>query len=161
MTARVSAPLWVSALLLLLFLGLAAAASFIDPIERYFTGGNPLRVETTVPEQVAVGQPFRATMLVTNLLNRPSTRFYVEFGEDFLATAEWSDASPRPLRIDRSYNRLILVYDALPPRGQRPLQFSFIARGKGVMPFTVRIYAPSNQLQHNIVAPIKVTSTSV
>lgn len=157
MTTKVPAPLWVSSLLLLIFLSLTFAAWFIDPLGRYFIAGDPLRVETTVPEQVVAGQPFTASMHIINLLNRPSTRLYVEFDRDFLDTVEWSNLSPQPVRMDRSQNRLLLEYHELPAGADSLLKFTFIAHERGIAPFAAKIYAPSTQLQRNITVPIRVS----
>lgn len=147
------APLWVSVLLVLILTSLAAAAWFIDPYGRYFHG-SPVRIETIVPDQVTAGTPFIVATRVTNLLDRPSTRIYVELGEDLLAAADWGTPSPAPRHIDRYYHRVLLEYEPLPPGGQRTYYFSFTPRRAGVVPIIARIYAPSNQLRYVINVPI-------
>jgi uncharacterized protein (DUF58 family) len=159
MLAKLPAPLWVATLLLLILTGLAAATWFIDPIGRYFVG-NPLRVETAVPQVVFVNEPFTVTMRLTNLINRPSSRIYLEIGDAFLRDMDWGTPSPPPERMDRYRNRLLLEFAPLPPNGQRIIQLPYTARRAPVAPFEAKIYAPSNQLHHKVLVPITVEPRS-
>jgi len=155
MMLKLPAPLWVSLLLLLVLTGLAAAAWFIDPIGRYFRG-SPLRVQTTMPQQVEVDEPFIVKLAIQNLLDRPSTRVYVEIGSDFLSAVDWEVPYPHPERLESYQNRLLLEYEPLSPNSERVLQLPFIARHGGTAVFTAAIYAPSNQLIRRITVPIQV-----
>ncbi|HEX2951119.1 MAG TPA: hypothetical protein VHV83_16365 [Armatimonadota bacterium] len=157
--AKLPAPLWVSALVLVILLSLTAATWFVDPAERYFLG-NPLRVETAIPQEVLAGEPFQVTMRVTNLLNRPSSRIYVEIDNRFLSAVDWEMPQPQPERIDSDHNRLLLEYDSLPPNGQRTLLFTFTPRQASITPFTAKIFAPSNRLRHTMKIPILMAQRS-
>lgn len=150
---NVPAPVWVSALLLLVMVALGVAAWFIDPAGRYLYG-NPLRLETVVPAQVTVGQPFTVTMRITNLLDRESTHIYIEIGDKFLANAMPAMPAPEPLRIGHYKSRLLLEYDPLQAGGQSIIQLPFTPIHKGNAPFVAKVYAPSNQLRHIVNVPI-------
>lgn len=149
----VPAPVWISAMLFLLVCVLFAAAWFVDPAARYFLG-NPLRLETSVPAQVTVGDPFQVTMRVRNLADRASTRIYLEIGEEFLAHATYSQPNPAPRRISSYRGRLLFEYDPLPAHGQQVLVLPFTLEDAQTVPFVARIYAPINQLRHPVSVPI-------
>jgi len=149
---NVPAPVWVSTLLLVILVGLCIAAWFIDPTGRYFRG-NPLRLETMVPSQVMLGQQFYIKMRITNLMDRNSTRLYVEVGDEFLANALPGMPAPTPARISRTKNHLLLEYDPLPKYGWMTVLLPFTPMHKGAVPFTAKIYAPSNQLRQIVNTP--------
>lgn len=149
----IPAPVWVSLLLLLVMTGLMGAVWTIDP--RYFLG-NPLRLERAVPTQATVGVPFTVTLRVTNLLHQTSTPFLVEISQDFLATADPAMPLPPPARINRYRDRLVFAYPPLPADGQRTLRLPFTPHRAGKTFFVARIYAPSNQLRHEIRDPLEV-----
>ena len=161
---NIPAPGWVSALMLLILLGLAIAGWFIDPSMRYFHG-NPLRLETAVPFQASLGRPFNITMRITNKLGITSTRFYLEIGEQFMSDVLSGPPSPAPLSFARfttgQYkNRLVLEYDSLPAHGSENVLLPFIPRKKGALVFVARIYAPRNQLVGEVRSiPIQVKAT--
>ncbi|MHB9130759.1 MAG: hypothetical protein ACYDBB_06675 [Armatimonadota bacterium] len=153
--ANIPAPAWVSLFLLLVIFGLAGAVWFIDPLGRYFLG-NPLRLETAIPTQVAVGQPFEVTMRVTNLLNRPSTHIYVEIGKEILAVADPGMPDPRPESISRMRDRILLEYEPLPAGKFEVLHIPFIPRKQGIAKFSAKVYAPINQLRNEVNVPFNV-----
>ena len=153
--AQVPAPIWVSLLIVFILAGMALAAFFIDSSNRYLYG-NPLRVETAIPKHVLAGQPFVVAMRISNPIDRPSSHIYIDVDKSFLSVVDWVMPLPKPLRIDRSRNRLIIEYEPISPQGDRIIQFSFIARHSGYIPFKADIYAPSNQLRQTVTAPIIV-----
>lgn len=163
---NVPAPVWVSALLLLILAGLVLAAWFIDPAGRYIFG-NPLRLETVVPAQVTLAQPFNVVMRITNLLDRNSTRIYIEVGGEFLASAApgkpvlMINGEPALTRIGHYHNSLLLEAESLPANGQAIVQLPFTMLKRGSSPFIARVYAPSNQLRHVVKVPIEVKDPGI
>jgi len=155
---QLAAPLWVSVLILLILGSLAAASWFIDPAARYFRG-NPLRVETAVEQQAIAGHPFQVRMLITNVMDRPSTRLYVEIGSEFLAHADWIVPTPQPKRLELDRQRLLLEYESLPRNGQLQLLLTFIPRQEGTLNFIARVFAPSNQMRRVIAVPVQVNGS--
>jgi hypothetical protein len=153
--ANVPAPAWVSLFLLLVIVGLAGAAWFIDPLGRYFLG-NPLRLDTTIPAQVTIGQPFVVNMTVTNLLDRVSTHFYLEIGKEILAIADPGMPDPPPAHISRFRDRLLHEYDPLPAGKAVKLNLPFIPRERGTATFSAKVYAPINQLRNEVNVPFTV-----
>jgi len=151
----VPAPVWVSAMMLLILVMLGSAIWFIDPTGRVLHG-NPLRLETTVPRQVIAGQPFNITMRFTNILPQVSTRIFVEVSGGFLSVAEPGMPTPPPVRYSRTGDRLVFEYQPLPSGGQRVVQLPFVARNTGTAPFVARVYAPENQLRQEVRVPIEV-----
>jgi hypothetical protein len=153
----IPAPVWVASLLVLVLVGLAVSSWFIDPHGRYFRG-NPLHVIAWVPDRVDVGQTFIITMRITNVLEETSSRIYLEIDDEFLQSAApvMPLPEPRPARINRLNDRLVLEYPPLPAGGNLVVQLPFVPLRTGTAPFVARIYAPSNQLGPAIEKPIRV-----
>ncbi len=152
---HIPAPVWMSGMLLLLFGVLLLGTWFIDPAWRYFRG-NPIELKAIVPTQVMVGRPAVVTMRVVNKLNRASTRLYFDIGDDFLSAVKPGMPIPEPLRVTQVEKHLLLEYGELPAGGQMILQIPFIPQRVGTRAFSVRIFAPSNQLQQELSAPVAI-----
>ena len=161
--ANLPAPLWVSFSLLLVILGLSLLAWGIDPAGRYFFGDR-LQLSLAVPAKVPVNTPFQVRLRVTNPLDQPSTRLYIEIGEEFLANATAGEPTPRPEHIVRlrSQHRELLGYDPLPADGQRDFLLPFMLLQQRNTPLVVRLYSPINHLckeVHTTIAAQELPAT--
>ena len=103
-----------------------------------------------MPQQVIVNSPFLVTMRITNPIRQPSTRIYIEIGEEFLEGALPGMPTPPPQRITHTDNRLLLEYPPLPPGANMLLQLPFIQQRAGITTFVTRVYAPSNHLRKEV-----------
>lgn len=152
---HIPAPLWMSGMLLLLFGVLLLGTWFIDPAWRYFRG-NPIELNAVLPAQATVGKPGVIALRVTNKLNRVSTRLYFDIGDDFMSAVKAGMPVPEPLRVTQAEKRLLLEYGQLAPGGQMVVQLPFVPQQIGPRTFSVRIYAPSNQLQQELSAQVAI-----
>jgi len=150
---HIPAPVWVSGLLLLIMLSLALGSWFIDPLWRIFRG-NPLTLQVLIPEQVTLGKSAIVSLRVINRVNRASTRITLEIGDEFRQAVQLGNPAPPPSHIGVFNHHLLLEYDPLPAQGQLVVELPFVPRMTGAPRFGVRAYAPSNQLQQEVVAPI-------
>ncbi len=155
MAWTIPAAAWVPLLLLVVMLGLAASAFFLDPAGR-FISGNPLRLEAVVQQQAYVGQPFEVDLRIINMFPQASSHIYLEFPQEFLDEADPNEPFPKPYQVSRFRDRLLLEYEPLPGGGQRTIRFLFTPHHRGTIQFVARLYAPSNQLRHEVKAPIEV-----
>ena len=157
------APAWVALALLGLLAGITAFIVFIDPDLQLVSGREKLRIQVTLPSEVALGQQFSVDARLDNDSTQWSSRWYLAMEGEFLAkgTSETSMPLPVPETItkDRMGKNLIFEYKPIAPRGWTVVRLFFTPKRAGEFPLVIKLYSPNYQHVREVEARVTVVNT--